>query len=118
MGNKDGDIQKEINEAWKEKGHKIVREVITDNESRLINVRNAMRVLEFFCGKGLADAMPLAEGIGFLGEEVKKKEPGMNRVEIQNALIFLRSIIGEEYPNGMQLEAVMKKFEEEERLLV
>ncbi|MDP2598681.1 MAG: hypothetical protein Q8P49_02535, partial [Candidatus Liptonbacteria bacterium] len=107
-------IDDELNEAFRKEGTSAIRDEIESNELRLAEVRNTMKVLEFFAGNGLADGMPLGEALGFLDAELKKKEPEMDEDEIQRARDFLLGIIGKEYPAEMQLGALMEKLVEEE----
>lgn len=118
MGKEEEDIQQKINKAFREEGADAVRHEIESNEKRLASIRNARRVLEFFCGRGMADGMPLGEGLGFLDVELLKAKPEMNGGEIQRARDFLAEIIGEEYPHQMPLGALMEKFAEEEKELL
>lgn len=113
-----GELDEELNEAFEKEGRGAVEEEvkgeIMDNEHRLGDVRNAMRVLEFYGGNGLADGMPLGEAVGFLSAELEKQEPEMDARAIERARDFLVNLNPGEYSPGTELGALMKRFSKEE----
>ena len=114
----EGDIDAELNKLFKAEGYRVLVDEIEKNEKLLFDVRNAMKVLEYFGGNGLADSMPLGEALGFLDAELVKKQPEMNKVEISRAREFLLQLIGEKYPEAMPVGALMEEFSKVEKKLL
>lgn len=115
MANIEDGIDKELDDAFKKEGIAAIRDEIESNELRLAEVRNAMKVLEFFIGNGLADGMPLGEALGFLDAELQKKEQEMDEDEVQRARDFIFELAGKDYPAEMPIGSLMEKFAEEEK---
>ncbi len=112
-------LDKEINEAFKKEGEQAVRKEIEGSEKRLGDIRAALRVLDYFGGDGLADAMPFGDAIGFLEVRIEMAERGddigVSPEELKRARDFLESIIGVDYPAQMELGSLEKKLREEEK---
>lgn len=103
------DIEEEINDTGKK---------------RLEEIKNAMEVCDIFGADGLVDRMPLGEAIGFMdavlgGERraSRKETTEEEKEKLGRAFGFLSDLDKEEYPEKMELGAVLEKFKEERDIL-